>query len=57
MDLASTDLGDGRYERQVLRFGVRAVFRATGDGDVELAGKVGELLVPQKRVGELAHDR
>ena len=56
LHLVAADDLDRRRQRQVLRFAVRAVFRAAGNRDVELPRKIGERLVPQERIIELAHD-
>ena len=44
---------NGRREGDVLRCGVGAVFPATGNGNIELAGQVGELPVAEEHCGEL----
>ena len=46
----------GRREGDVLGGGVGAVFAAAGDGDIELAGQVGELPVAEEHCGELRGD-
>jgi len=55
--LLTVQLAERRHQADVLRLGMAAILQAAGDGHVEFARQVGELLVAEDGLVEGPDDR